>query len=396
MPNPLTRREAIVSLGAACAGVVLPNIRAFGQIPQSPATGGSKSPAPGQPLLFSLADYEVLARERMSRVAWEYINSGSADEVTMQWNRDALNRIRLEPRVMIDVSHVDPGITLLGQTLPHPILIAPTASHMLVDSAGEVATVRGAGEAGAITVASTVSNCSIEEINAAATRPVWFQLYVESDRGLTRQIIHRAESAGSQALCITVDLPVAYGRNRIAHVDRESPLLPFPNLNLAAAPATRPRSTRGRNATYNWKDLEWLQSFAKTPILLKGILSPNDAAEAVKYGAAGIIVSNHGGRGLDSVPATVDALPRVVDRVAGRIPVLVDGGIRRGTDILKCIAYGATAVLIGRPSLYGLAVNGAAGVRHVIEILRTELEAAMALTGRTSIAAIDRSVLWKE
>jgi 4-hydroxymandelate oxidase len=193
-----------------------------------------------------------------------------------------------------------------------------------------------------------------------------------------------------------VDLPVAYGRNRIAHVDHESPLLPFPNLNLAAAPATRPRSTRGRNATFAWKDLEWLQSFAKTPILLKGILHPNDAEKAVQHGAKGIIVSNHGGRGLDSAPATIEALPRVVDRVPGKIPVLVDGGIRRGTDILKGLAYGATAVLIGRPSLYGLAVNSSGGVRHVIEILRAELEAAMALTGRTSIAAIDRSVLWKE
>lgn len=399
MPNPLTRRQALVSLGAVCAGAVLPSIRAFAQISPSSAaaTVSPASPGSGQPLLFSLADYEALARERMSRVAWEYINSGSADEFTLQWNRDALNRIRLEPRVMIDVSHVDPGITLLGQKLPHPILVAPTASHMLVDPAeGEVATVRGAGEAGAIMVASTVSNRSIEEINAAATRPVWFQLYVESDRGLTREIIQRAETAGSQALCITVDLPVAYGRNRIAHVDRESPLLPFPNLNLAAAPATRPRSTRGRNTTFNWKDLEWLQSFAKTPIILKGILSPNDAEQAVRHGAKGIIVSNHGGRGLDSVPATIDALPRVVDRVAGRIPVLVDGGIRRGTDILKGLAFGATAVLIGRPSLYGLAVNGGAGVRHVIEILRTELEAAMALTGKTSIVAIDRTVLWKE
>ena len=190
-------------------------------------------------------------------------------------------------------------------------------------------------------------------------------------------------------------MPTSDNRDRVKHLGPFAANLPLGNLNRLGGP-TFGASASARNREITWKDLEWFQSIAKVPVLLKGILHPADAEEAVKNGAAGIIVSNHGGRVLDTVPATIDALPRVIDRVAGRIPVLMDGGIRRGTDVLKALAFGANAVLIGRPYLYGLAVNGAEGVRHVVEILRTELEAAMALAGRTSIAAIDRSVLWPQ
>ncbi len=394
MRSSPTRREVIVSFGAAVAGGALASFRAFAQSPAAPITKQPGVTPPGvdfQPLC--LDDYEVLARERMSHAAWEYINSGSADEVTMKWNREALTRIRLELRVLVDVSRIDTSITLLGQTLPHPILLAPTASHMLVHQEGEVATARGASAAEAIMVASTVGNRSIAEVTATTNRPVWFQLYVAKERRLTQELIERAQAAGCRALCITVDLPVNYARNRAYRVDPVIPHFPYPNISIVSGPANKVNVGR-KSAAFDWAELEWVRSFVKVPIFLKGILHPDDADRAAKSGVAGIIVSNHGGRALDSVPATIDALPRVADKIAGRIPVLMDSGIRRGTDVLKALALGANAVLIGRPYVYGLAVNGAEGVRHVVEILRTELEAAMALTARKKISEIDRTVIW--
>jgi 4-hydroxymandelate oxidase len=393
----VTRRKAIVSaLGAAAAATsTFPVVRALAQgPPQTLPSAASAKKLSSAPEPVSVPDYESLAHERMTHPAWEYINSGSADEVTLRWNREALTRIRLKPRVMVDVSRVDTRIKLFGQEMSHPILLAPTSTHMLAHPEGEVATARGAGAADAVMVISTASNRAVEDIAHASTRPTWFQLYVQDDRALTKDLVLRAQAAGCRALCITVDLPVVYARDRQAHLGKEAPQFPYPNLKIAAGPIGGARAILSRK--FNWKDLEWIQSFAKTPILLKGVLNPDDAEQAVRRGAAAVVVSNHGGRALDSVPATIDALPAIVDRVAGRIPVLVDGGIRRGTDVLKGLANGATAVLIGRPYLYGLAVAGSDGVRHVVEILRTELEAAMALTGRTSIGAIDRGVLWPE
>ncbi len=341
----------------------------------------------------SLDDYEALARARIPLPAWEFLNAGSGDEVTLRSNRESFARIRLMPRVMVDVSSIDTSITLFGQKLPHPILLAPTSSQMLANPEAEVATARGAGAAGAILVASTFSNRSIEEIAKTATQPLWFQLYVEDERAKTKDLIQRAESAGCRALCITVDLPWKCARNREDRVAEQTPMLPYPNLGMTSRPGGSARNV-GRSRRFSWGDLAWIQSFAKTPILLKGVLNPDDADLAAKAGVAGIIVSNHGGRALDTAPATIDALPAVVDRVAGRIPVLVDSGIRRGTDVLKAMGHGATAVLIGRPYLYGLTVAGSEGVRHVIEILHTEFEAAMALTARTSVPAIDRSIFY--
>jgi 4-hydroxymandelate oxidase len=394
----VTRRDALISSFGAAATASLPSLHASPQQspPAAPAAGPAQtaaSHAPGPPIC--LADYEALAHEKLSRVAWEYYNSGSADEVTVRWNREAFTKVRLKPRVMIDLSQVDTRTKLLGEELPHPILLAPASTHMLAHPEGEVATVRGAGAAGAIMVLSTFSNRSVEDVVHVATRPVWFQLYVEDDRAKTKELIQRAEAAGCRALCITVDNPIHYARNREERIVDGAPQFPFPNVNLAAAgPGGRGRKG-GVSRKFTWKDLEWIQSFAKTPILLKGILNPDDADHAAKAGAAAIVVSNHGGRALDTVPATIDALPAVVDKISGRIPVLMDGGIRRGGDVLKALANGASAVLVGRPYLYGLGVAGSDGVRHVIEILHTEFEAAMALTGRTSIAAIDRSVLWQ-
>jgi 4-hydroxymandelate oxidase len=376
---PINRRDVLAASLASTAAVGLS------------AQGAASEEADSQPERVSLYDYELAARRVLSEPAWEYFNGGSADEITLKRNRQALDLLQLKPKVLIDVTRIDTSCTLLGHNMAHPIILAPTSSHLLAHPDAEVATARGASSAKAIMVASTVSNRSIEDICHVATEPVWFQLYVEDDHGAVRALIERAQSAGCRALCITVDNPLAYARNREERVRARAPQLPFPNLGITAAPGGRGRSRRH----FNWSDLAWIQSFAKTPIILKGIMNPDDADAAVQHGVAAIIVSNHGGRVLDTEPATIEVLPAVVDRVAGRIPVLFDSGIRRGTDIVKGLAYGASAVLIGRPYIYGLGVSGADGVRSVIEILRSELEGAMAMTGRTRLAELDRSVFWK-
>ncbi len=224
----------------------------------------------------------------------------------------------------------------------------------------------------------------VEEIARHGGGPVWLQLYVQRDRAFTKDLVQRAEGSGCRALCVTVDSPTHGTRDREQRTKSQLPVRELPNFF----------SSDYLDPTLTWKDIDWLLSFARTPILLKGILDAEDAEASVKAGVAGIIVSNHGGRNLDTVPATADALQPIADRVAGRVPIIVDGGIRRGTDIIKAIAMGASAVQIGRPYLYGLAVAGAEGVSQVVRLLKKELELAMMLCGRASIASIDRSVLW--
>jgi 4-hydroxymandelate oxidase len=388
MPEPyrVTRRRALASLGLAAGGAVAtPAVRT-----QAPAT-----PPAAPPGLFSVPQYEERARGLMSVPAWEYYDQGCADDITVRWNREALQRLRLESRVMVDVERIDTSATLLGRPLPHPILLAPAAAHMLAHPEGEIATARGAGAASAIMVLSSNANVAVEAVAAAATQPLWFQLYVDRDRAIAKDLVQRVERAGCQALCVTVDQPVIYARERSSRHTDALRDLPLPNIQrIIPGGVTQTSANRTRSLT--WKDLDWFRSVTKLPVVLKGVMHPDDAEQAVRAGAAAIIVSNHGGRALDGVAATIDALPRVADRVAGRIPVLMDGGIRRGGEVLKALARGANAVLIGRPYLYGLAVDGSAGVQHVVEILRRELEVAMALTGRTSIARIDRTVLWPE
>jgi 4-hydroxymandelate oxidase len=395
----ITRRDALVSAGALAAA------RMFVVSAQGQSSAGKEPPvamsAGVEPAC--LTDFEPLAQERMSHMAWEYINSAAADELTVRWNREAYQRIRLKPRVLVDVSELDTRVTLFGQEHAFPILLAPTAYHRLAHPDGELATARGAGAAGATMVISSFATTGVEDIAHVAKSPLWFQLYAQTDHGFTRDLVQRAEAAGCRALCLTVDTPVAGARNREARVDFELPPgLSLPNLRgLKAAsggashrPAELEIFSSILDPALSWKDIEWLRSFARIPLLVKGVLNPEDADRAVKAGVAGIVVSNHGGRNLDTVPATADALPLVAEKVAGRVPILVDGGIRRGTDVLKALALGANAVLIGRPYLYGLGAGGEAGVTKVVNILRREFEMAMALTGRTSIAGIDRSVLW--
>jgi 4-hydroxymandelate oxidase len=391
----MDRRDVLKVSLATAAAIGTSSKRAATADPGFKADADGQTGAAGQdkqPVLASVYDFEAEAKRKLSLPAWEYFSCGSADEITLRRNHEALDTIQLKPRVLVDVTRIDTSCTLLGHAMQHPILLAPASSHLLAHPDAEVATARGAGEAKAIMVASTVSNRSIEEICKAASEPVWFQLYVDDDRKEVQKLIERAEAAGCKALCITADIPLPYARNREERIRAEAPTLPFPNLGTEAKPGGGGGRTRRH---FNWVDLAWIQSFAKTPIILKGILNPDDADEAAKRGVAAIVVSNHGGRVLDTEPATIEVLPAVVDRVAGRVPVLFDSGIRRGTDILKGLGYGASAVMIGRPYLYGLSVAGADGIRDVVNILRSELEVAMAMTGRTHLNEIDRTIFWK-
>jgi 4-hydroxymandelate oxidase len=339
-----------------------------------------------------LTDFEALARERLTHSAFEFLSGGAADELTLRANHEAFDRILLRPRVLVDVAAIDTSLTLLGEALAHPILLAPVAYQKLFDAEGEVAAARGAAAGEAVYVMSTASTSSIEEVAAAGAR-MWLQLYIQSDREVTRDLVARAEGAGVRALCLTVDTPVLGARNRQARAKFALPAeLTTPHLDAVGRDRLSVVSEKRQSLT--WRDVDWLQSIARVPLLLKGIITADDAQRAVEHGARGIVVSNHGARNLDTLPATIDALPEVAERVAGRVPLLLDGGIRRGTDVIKALARGATAVLIGRPYAYGLAAGGADGVARVIAILREELETAMALLGRASLAGIDRSVFW--
>jgi 4-hydroxymandelate oxidase len=338
-----------------------------------------------------LTDFEGAARALLPEMAFDYVSGGAADELTLRWNTEAFQRIRLRPRILAGVQGTDTRTTLLGNALPCPILLAPTSYHRLMHPDGEIATARGAAAVGVPYVVSTATTTPLDAIAKAADGPRWFQLYPLSDRERTRDLVATAEAAGCRAVMLTVDTPIAGVRNREQRAGvRLPPGVTAPYFHHVVD-ATNVRTTF---APLTWRDVSWLQSITPLPVLLKGVITGDDAGRAADEGASGVVVSNHGARNLDTLPATVDALPEVVDAVRGRIPILLDGGVRRGTDVLKAIALGASAVMIGRPYLYALAVAGAAGVTAVLEILRTELEAALALTGRPNLAAVDRGVLW--
>lgn len=354
------------------------------------------------PGTVALADYETAARERMGENAWAYIAGGSADELTMRWNREAFDRIRLEGRVLRDMKDATTQVELLGLTLPYPILMAPVAFQRLVHPDGEIAAALGASALGATMVVSTLASFTIEDIARAATAPLWFQLYMHYDRGFTRALVQRAEMAGYRALVVTVDAAVSGLRNRQQRAGFRMPE-DVAAVNLAdLPPPAQPSPGPGESPIFRgmldgaatWRDIAALVASTHLPVLLKGIVSPDDARTALDCGVAGLIVSNHGGRTLDTLPASIDALPRIADAVGGRVPLLLDGGIRRGTDVLKALAFGARAVLIGRPCVYGLAVAGGAGVAHVLSLLRAEFEMAMALTGCATIAEIGPQAIW--
>ena len=349
--------------------------------------------------LVSLADHAAHARRVLDDNAWAYFAGGAADELTLHANNDAWSRISLLPRVLRPLAGGHTRVPLLGRTLAHPILLAPVAYQRMAHPDGEIATALAAAALEAGLVLSTQSSTPLEDVaqafgDAPGRGPLWFQLYLQHDRGFNRELVQRVERVGYEALVLTVDAPCSGARDRERRAGFRLPP-GISAVNLAGLPpAPQPPLQTGQSALFDallqhaptWDDIAWLQSITRLPVLLKGILHPDDARQAAALQVAGVIVSNHGGRTLDTTPTTVAVLPDITDAVQGALPVLVDGGIRRGTDVLKAMALGASAVLVGRPYVYGLANAGAHGVAHVLRLLRDELEIAMALTGCRTLA----------
>lgn len=359
----------------------------------------SASPAPRVDQVLEVSEFEALAKPVMSAMSYAYVSGAAADEITLAENSSHWQGIRLKPRVLVDVSRIDPSIELFGKRLSFPLLLAPAAYHRLYHPDGELAVARAAEKAGIGLVISSYATEAIENITAACKAMVWFQLYAQSQRDATLDLIQRAESADCAAICVTVDTPILGIRPREVRTGFclppgvELPNLRHHNTQHVLAPGSI--YSPMLNPRLTWNDVEWICSKTTLPVVLKGILNPEDAVQAVQTGVAGIIVSNHGGRNLDTTPSTAEALPRIAEKLNGKLPILVDSGIRRGTDILKALGLRANATLIGRPYLYALAFAGTAGVMRLIEILRTEFLAALALTGRRSVPEVDQSVLWK-
>ena len=359
---------------------------------------------PSRPL--RVQDYEDLARARLDPATWDFLQGGSDDEVTLRANREAFTRLHLRPRVLVDVSRCELSTRVVGTPLALPLLVAPMAYHRLADPEGEVATARGAGAVGVPLVVSTFSSRTLEEVAAAAQAPLWLQVYCFRRREVTAALLRRAEAAGYQALVLTVDAPRLGRRERdLRNGFGLPPHVRAANFSheLTASLSTREQGSSGiaRHAqeafdtTLSWEVVEWVRSVSRLPLLLKGVLTAEDAERAASLGVDGLIVSNHGGRQLDGAVSALDALPEVVRAVRGRCDVLLDGGVRRGTDVLKALALGARAVLVGRPVFWGLAAGGAQGVSHLLSLLREELELAMALAGRPSLGEIDASLVYR-
>jgi 4-hydroxymandelate oxidase len=387
----INRRTLLTTTGALLGSSLLRTAHAE----NPPNNNTPPKPAPGStPETFNLFDFEGLARKRIPHAAYEYIAGGAGDEITLRWNREAFDSLALRPRVLVDIERIDTSLELFGCRLPFPILLAPTAFHRLAHPEGEVETARGASAGQALFVVSSLSTRRVEDISRATTQPWFFQLFDigKGRREFLAQLLVTLKATGCQGLVVTGDSPIPGARNRSerAHFslpeDFETPYYP----ERIARTQTGGLPVSGSST---WADLAWLRSKTSLPILLKGVLHEDDAKLAVRAGMDGIIVSNHGGRELDTVPATITVLPRIFKAVGSRVPVLLDGGVRRGTDVLKALALGARAVLIGRPYLYGLSIGGASGVARVLEILRREFEMAMKLSGRRTLAEIDRSLI---
>ena len=360
------------------------------QRPHAPPLRGS----PANPLPATLADHAERARQTLAPDVLAYFDGGAADEITLRENEQGWQRLRLCTRVLRPLAGGHTRVSLLGRTLAHPILVAPMAYQRLAHPHGELATALACAAQGAGLVLSTQATAPLEEVarltlDEAGRGPLWFQLYLLPDRDFMRGLVQRAEAAGYEALVLTVDAPVQGVRDRERRSGHRRPAQ-FQAVNLIGRKLPpRMDLQAGQSALFDdllvhaptWEDVAWLRSITRLPVLLKGITHPDDARLALEHGAAGVIVSNHGGRTLDTQPPTAELLPAVVQAIGGRMPVLVDGGIRRGTDVLKAMALGASAVLVGRPVIHGLANAGAQGVAHVLRLLRDELEIAMALSG---------------
>ena len=339
----------------------------------------------------TLAEYEREALARMSPEALGYIEGGAGDEITLADNVAAWRRWALRPRMLVGAGSCDPAVTVLGVPRPHPVIVAPTAFQRLAHPDGEVAIARAAAATGTVMCVSTfasVGAASVADRVPEVTR--WFQLYALTDRGATRELIDDAARRGYEALVVTVDRPVLGIREREWQVSVRDPVADIPRQDPAQTPEVPTAALYGQiNPDLRWADIERFASDSELPVLVKGILTAEDAELAVAHGAAGVVVSNHGGRQLDTALSGADALGPIADAVAGRIDVLVDGGIRRGTDVVKALALGARAVLVGRPVTWGLAVAGAGGAQHVLETLLGEFANALALVGCPRAADLD-------
>jgi L-lactate dehydrogenase (cytochrome) len=374
----------------------------------------------------NIMDLRELARRRVPRAFFEYGDRGSYDEVTIRENRLAFDRIRLRQRVMIDVDDRSLATTMVGQPVSMPLAIAPTGLTGLQHGSGEIHGARAAAKAGIPFCLSTMSICSIEQVRAAVDTPFWFQVYVMRDRGFTRELIQRAHAAGCSALMLTADLTIQGQRHReIKNGMSVPPKITLRNLfdiaskprwawNVMRAPSRSFGNLDGRiggadslttlaqwiasqfDPTLTWKDLEWIRDLWPGKLIVKGIMDPEDARQAVAHGVDAIVVSNHGGRQLDGAPATIDVLPSIVEAVDRRLEVLFDSGITSGQDLLKALALGARAGLIGKAFLYGLGAMGEAGVTKAIEIIRRELSVSMALTAQLDARCISSDVIWRE
>jgi len=374
----------------------------------------------------SVSDYRELARRRLPRVMFDYVDGGAFDEATLRANRDDLQKLALRQKVLRDVSTLDTSVTLFGQRQELPIILAPVGFAGMMARRGEALAARAAEKAGIPFTLSTVGVCPIEEVRKATTKPFWFQLYMMKDRGVVREILSRASAANCGALVFTVDLPVlgtryrdirngfgvklnSIGRMRLGwnvarhaswvyDVGYKGRPLTLGNLsgvvpNATSLGALLAWTSTALDPSVTWKDLEWIRSQWKGPLIIKGVLDEDDAREAVAAGAEGIVVSNHGGRQLDAALSSIAVLPKIADAVGDKITVLMDGGIRSGQDVTRALALGAKACMIGRAWVYGVAAKGEAGVTGVLETMKRELRTSMALIGRPRIADIDRSVL---
>jgi isopentenyl diphosphate isomerase/L-lactate dehydrogenase-like FMN-dependent dehydrogenase len=331
-------------------------------------------------------DYERLAAERLEPGAHGYYAGGAGDELTLRDNVEAFRRWQLRPRMLVDVETCTTATTVLGHAISMPLLVAPVAFQRVAHPDGEVGMARAAKDAGTVMCMSTMATSTPEEV-AATDVQRWFQLYVFRDEGVTRELVARVADSGFTALVLTADTPVLGRRERDL---RNGFVVEFPVASLGQGGLTPAETFALTSASVSWHDIEHLATLSGMPVLVKGVLTAEDARLACEHGAAGMVVSNHGGRQLDGVSATIDALEEVVQAAEGRVEVLMDGGIRRGTDVVKALALGARAVLAGRAPLWGLAANGEAGAQHVLELLRAEILAALRLVGCTSPADVTR------
>ncbi|CAI0409506.1 unnamed protein product [Linum tenue] len=331
--------------------------------------------------ITNVTEYQAIAKQKLPKMVYDYYASGAEDEWSLSENRNAFTRILFRPRILIDVSKIDMTTTVLGFKISMPIMIAPTAMQKMAHPEGEYATARAASAAGTIMTLSSWATSSVEEVASTGPGIRFFQLYVYKDRNVVAQLVRRAERAGFKAIALTVDTPrlgrrEADIKNRSLHVTLKN----FEGLDLGKMD----------------EDVQWLQTITSLPILVKGVLTAEDARIAVQVGAAGIIVSNHGARQLDYVPATIRALEEVVKGAQGRVPVFLDGGVRRGTDVFKALALGASGIFIGRPVVFSLAAEGEAGVRNVLQMLRDEFELTMALSGCRNLGEITRAHIFTD